>query len=216
MAWSDPMSKPQANFIRSLEARRDVAGIPQSEFVKMTKGEASDRIKFLKGVPPQPTDLLTPQPYSVDDDGAQDPLVSKGFYTVVRLDGEHRTFRVKQVKNGALTGRWIVSLLTGPDNESSYSGVGFANPDGFKLWNKFASNEEMAADLAVLAGLGVDGLDEAGLRYSLESGNCYICNRLLTDPVSIHRGIGPVCWGYVGGDDSVEEFEHTNPLMNAG
>jgi len=28
----------------------------------------------------------------------------------------------------------------------------------------------------------------------MESTNCRICGRLLTNPVSVERGVGPVCW----------------------
>ncbi|MBK8242604.1 MAG: hypothetical protein IPK88_04195 [Saprospiraceae bacterium] len=34
------------------------------------------------------------------------------------------------------------------------------------------------------------------LNYGLESGECSVCGRTLTDPFSIRKGIGPVCGGY--------------------
>lgn len=34
--------------------------------------------------------------------------------------------------------------------------------------------------------------------YGKETGNCCICNRLLTDPESVARGIGPICAGRFG------------------
>lgn len=35
--------------------------------------------------------------------------------------------------------------------------------------------------------------EEAGKDFARETGRCYICGRLLTDPVSVSRGIGPDC-----------------------
>lgn len=34
--------------------------------------------------------------------------------------------------------------------------------------------------------------------YGLRTGNCAICNRELTDPESVERGIGPICAGRFG------------------
>lgn len=40
---------------------------------------------------------------------------------------------------------------------------------------------------------------EAALKeYARITGSCGICNRTLEDPVSVARGIGPVCWEKVG------------------
>lgn len=35
---------------------------------------------------------------------------------------------------------------------------------------------------------------EAQMRYGREIGRCSICNRILTDDLSMQRGIGPICW----------------------
>lgn len=39
---------------------------------------------------------------------------------------------------------------------------------------------------------------EAAQRYGRETGNCSCCGRLLTDPVSVAQGIGPICAGRMG------------------
>ena len=33
-------------------------------------------------------------------------------------------------------------------------------------------------------------------RSDMESTNCRICGRLLTNPKSVERGIGPICWSH--------------------
>ena len=37
------------------------------------------------------------------------------------------------------------------------------------------------------------GYEAAGMLYASELGNCYICNKTLTDELSRQLGIGPVC-----------------------
>jgi hypothetical protein len=46
---------------------------------------------------------------------------------------------------------------------------------------------------------------EAALAYALESGRCSRCDRELTVPASLHRGMGPECVKYVqGGNESCQ------------
>lgn len=52
--------------------------------------------------------------------------------------------------------------------------------------------EQLAKLNEVLARVEADPLGEAK-RYGKESGTCCVCSRMLTDPVSIDAGIGPVC-----------------------
>jgi hypothetical protein len=50
----------------------------------------------------------------------------------------------------------------------------------------------------VLEELVKRGVENAVSDYGHQIGSCGICHRTLTDPVSIDRGIGPVCAGKVG------------------
>ena len=36
-------------------------------------------------------------------------------------------------------------------------------------------------------------ISAAARTHGLETGNCSCCNRLLTDPESVRKGIGPIC-----------------------
>jgi hypothetical protein len=61
----------------------------------------------------------------------------------------------------------------------------------------FATSEASAAVLPRLLAVAADPLTEATL-YGKETGECCCCGRELTDPVSVERGIGPICeskWG---------------------
>ncbi len=43
----------------------------------------------------------------------------------------------------------------------------------------------------------VKDTQKAILNYGLETGECSICGRPLSDPISIQRGIGPICFSYL-------------------
>lgn len=48
---------------------------------------------------------------------------------------------------------------------------------------------------------------QAAVAYGRQTGNCSCCGRLLTDPVSVFGGIGPVCLGNLAGPDARAELE---------
>ena len=128
-----------------------------------------------------------------------------GTYTIENTEsGEHRTFRVRTQKDDArfAPGRRIIGLLTGPDNNHSYTNFGFVNDDGIVVWMKKRGTDSWSAyqwyafmlwDLAVNNGTE---LRKRGKAYTLLiEKHCRICNRKLTTPESIRSGIGPVCAG---------------------
>jgi hypothetical protein len=125
-------------------------------------------------------------------------LPASGTFTVVGPKGGRRTLRFKEGANGFFAGKTIVSYLSGSDNERSYTG--FANIDGdfVRVWRKYADAIDVLAALAFLA-QGPEVWRAAGEAYAIESGSCYRCNRTLTVPASIHRGLGPECAKVVGG-----------------
>ena len=122
-----------------------------------------------------------------------------GTYTAVFADGSHRTIRVKKhwVEEEAKKGTLVLQYLSGPDNESQYTGFAFLQGTTARIWRKFANNPLESALVAALRIVLRDPL-KAGETYALESHNCFRCGRKLTVPVSIHRGLGPECaskWG---------------------
>lgn len=105
--------------------------------------------------------------------------------------GQHRTFRISTARKGGLAGQRIVSLLTGADNQSSYTGFGILLPDGrIRVWRKHQGTvfEKLAAILANSEWYA----EHRGLEYSMAI-RCRKCNKELTDPTSIELGIGPIC-----------------------
>lgn len=88
-------------------------------------------------------------------------------------------------------GTQVAAYLSGPDNDSMYTGFAFVKGERFSMWRKFAGNARLADALRVL--LTSDDATSFGKAYARESGNCYVCGRTLTTPESIDAGIGPVC-----------------------
>lgn len=57
----------------------------------------------------------------------------------------------------------------------------------------FASRDCQPSDQAALVLAAADPF-AAIQQYGRQTGSCSICSRALVDPVSIERGIGPICW----------------------
>jgi len=180
------MTEKQAGFIRSLLSQLGTVNVDLAfteTYSKMDRREASAAIDGLllrlraEGVSPSVTE------------GESEYALPVGYFTVAFTDGDHRTFRVKDIVSGKLAGRRIISYLAGPNNESDYVGCGFVTASGVSLWRRFGSESSLVQAIEVLSGDPA----AAQMGYAMESGNCYRCGRLLTDPESITLGIGPVC-----------------------
>ncbi len=113
------------------------------------------------------------------------------------LTGNHRTFRIRTQNDpaGFAPGERIVSLLTGPDNTSDYTGFGFVKDNGkIVVWRKYRgqggekSAYEKYADLLMYP----EHYEQRGFVYEF-SIRCRKCNRELTTSESIASGIGPIC-----------------------
>ena len=46
----------------------------------------------------------------------------------------------------------------------------------------------------------------------MKSTRCRVCGRLLTNPVSVERGIGPMCWSRLQEDDAEEAEKQVVPV----
>lgn len=114
--------------------------------------------------------------------------------------GARYTYNVQAPKDDDMTATWFVKLLTGPDNMSDFAYLGMIAADGtFWLTAKSKLTLEAASvravkyfcDIVLVGGKIPDALE---VRHE---GRCGRCNRRLTVPESIDRGIGPECWGRV-------------------
>lgn len=117
-----------------------------------------------------------------------------GRITLTNPQGDHRTLWVKTMPDDSsfAPGQRMVAMLIKSDNDDwrSYRGFGFIREGKVVLWSK-AKDSPIYVRLAAL----LNNLDEAaslGYKIRLE-GRCRICNRVLTVPESIDKGIGPDC-----------------------
>lgn len=116
----------------------------------------------------------------------------RGTYTVVDSNDNRRTLRFVEPADKGRAGNTYVKLLTGPDNEASYTYIGHIGRKGVFVPKNAVSDLVTRCVLFLIA---TDDAERAtaGMAYALESGNCFRCGRRLTVPASIHRGLGPDC-----------------------
>ena len=105
------------------------------------------------------------------------------------------TYRVSRKKEygDVWADLWFVGVLAGPDNGADYTYIGFLKEGtgliaGAKGKPAFPSFKALDWVLGHLLG----GTMPEQLEFWHE-GRCCMCNRTLTDPVSIENGIGPEC-----------------------
>jgi len=138
--------------------------------------------------------------------------MQNGIYTIQNMEtGEHRTFRVKTQKDDArfAPGERVVALLTGPDNGNDYRGFGFVNGNEIALWRSkrtpaFRHYKAMLETAAAVLPEGDTEYREEIFQYFgrpykvMMEVRCRRCNRRLTTPESIRRGLGPECADAMG------------------
>lgn len=117
---------------------------------------------------------------------------------------DHYTYRIVK-KVGHLFGKevWFASLMTGSDNERSYSYIGLFCPHSGTVTlrgkTRFVGTETPVLILQkvlarIWAGQGQQITAAAGWDVK-HCGRCGKCARKLTHPESIDSGIGPECSG---------------------
>lgn len=126
-------------------------------------------------------------------------MAGNATFTLVSPSGARRTFRVHQSKKdktkyGPDSRR--VALLTGPNNETDYTGLGYIRDGKFTPWNNMAESEACRIVTWATRKLFA-GNDLHGVQFWHE-GRCGRCGHKLTVPDSIAAGIGPECAGKTG------------------
>lgn len=123
--------------------------------------------------------------------------------------GAHFTYRVRQAtdKNDKPTNRWFVSVMNGPDNESSFAYIGLIDA-GARQANFLDPNGPVQFRQTAKSRFGPDTPSVRGFVFFWHAivanktpcsmnvrheGKCGCCNRKLTTPESLDSGIGPVC-----------------------
>lgn len=109
--------------------------------------------------------------------------------------GNRITVRVRRPPRWQLV---LVDLMTGSDNEKSYTFVGSINKDGvYKPSSKSKAKKADKDRARTFLDWTLAASKHGNLRTVrvLHEGRCAHCNRTLTTPESIARGLGPVCSG---------------------
>ena len=133
-------------------------------------------------------------------------MISKNFllagnatFTVSNPEGAHYTFKVYKSDVSTITTLFFIKVLTGADNENSYTYLGMINPtgcpDGVRLTKASKYNRDTllykVANWSVRKIMNGYKLPEG---YKIDhAGSCGRCGRKLTTPSSIKLGLGPVC-----------------------
>lgn len=122
-------------------------------------------------------------------------LAGNSTFTVSsKKTGARLTFRVKQPKREDMKNLRFVQVLTGSDNESSYSFLGTIFPNGQYFHGKRSHITPAATSAQTFAWLWkfVDRVEELPIEIR-HSNKCCRCGRKLTVPSSIDNRIGPEC-----------------------
>lgn len=113
-----------------------------------------------------------------------------GKVTVDSPTGTHHVYQIKtqSKKSKFAPGQRLLSIRQG----HNFVGFAFVDTERKKvnLFNRFKENPTYIGHARVL--INIDHYKKLGLKYLIE-GRCRVCNRELTDPVSIEEGIGPIC-----------------------
>lgn len=115
-----------------------------------------------------------------------------------RKTGTRFTYRARATEDGQMI---FISLLTGPDNESSYSYFGNVRPRNRAYWHGKKAKISPTAPAAKAFEWTWRALCTNQKPEALEiwhEGSCGRCGRKLTVPESIRTGFGPECAGKVG------------------
>lgn len=128
-------------------------------------------------------------------------LAGNARFTLVSKRTQTRfTFRVRRPAEDR---PWFVSLLTGSDNENSYTFFGTIFPDGSFRHSRKARISALAPSVAGFDWFwkhvrSADALDLLPAQVDVHhEGRCGRCGRTLTVPQSIESGFGPECIHHV-------------------
>ena len=113
--------------------------------------------------------------------------VANAIYTAV-FDGTRVTVKITKHWEAGKTEQ-VCKYLSGSDNDSDYTGFAFLRGTTVQMWSRFRDNTRLARAMEIILG----DPDASGEAYAIESNRCFRCNRTLTVPSSIHRGLGPEC-----------------------
>jgi hypothetical protein len=121
-------------------------------------------------------------------------LAGKAIFTIRNPKTDKSfTYKVRASEDKTIH---FVSILNGPDNNSSYNYIGVIVRGRFIHGRKSSVGSEAPSVLAF--GWLLGHLDKLGPVEVFKSGKCCRCGRLLTTRESVLQGIGPECIKMMG------------------
>lgn len=123
-------------------------------------------------------------------------LAGKAIFTLrSTVSGQHYTYKVRRAKDSML-GQYWVYLLSGPDNNTSYTYIGMIKDRKVRMTQKSKLPLRSKPVQTLAWALQCLTAPVPRVPRTLEiwhSGRCGRCGRTLTVPSSVAAGIGPEC-----------------------
>jgi len=136
-------------------------------------------------------------------------------FTLVSVKtGTRFTYKVKRADGDEEDRPYFIGLLSGTDNESSYSYMGVIFPNNARTV-RFTAKSRVRSDAPSAKGFCwflarlLDNADISGIEF-WHAGSCGACGRKLTVPESIASGLGPVCAGKGGHKTTSRPSSHSH------
>ena len=174
---ADRARKETPAYKAALEADRNPT--PTTEIGKQIRAakearEASASATPLKSEPQAPAPVSNEPVTQVCPNGT--------FTVVLNEQGDYRTIKLVDAPEtmSKPAGTQIASYLSGPDNESSYTGFAFVSGSRIGTWSKFKADSTLTKALRFLLSSDRERQIDMGEAYAIESGNCFRCGRKLT------------------------------------
>lgn len=118
-------------------------------------------------------------------------LAGKAIFTIRNPSTDRSfTYKVSQPKDCS---KWFVKVLTGPDNNSNYTYIGFLNERKEFVYGRGKSPIGEAAPSVLAFKWLMGNIDSLKGVEVFHSGKCARCGRTLTVIESITSGLGPEC-----------------------
>jgi hypothetical protein len=194
-AMADRVAEKRAFAAR--EAEQERAAFASDPDMQIARREAKHDREMAAAGTPEPAYQHAPAAgeHPVNDAAAFILAGNARFTVVSNQTGKRFTFHVRQPKAGD---PHFVRVLTGPDNESSYTFVGTYFSDGtyrHGARSTISADAPSAKAAAWLMNMLRNPARLAAQATIYHSGRCGRCGRTLTVPSSILSGIGPECAG---------------------
>lgn len=136
-------------------------------------------------------------------------MAGAAIFTVSKQGGKHYTFKVERTPDPGADSKftapaWFAHVLAGPNNTTDYRYVGRVDPKTLRVKLTAKSKVGPQAEALTVLNWALRCVRQQGTytppaAYRIEhAGRCGRCNRQLTTPESIARGIGPECWTLMG------------------